>query len=110
MIYFDFKNKKVVEEKLESESVKEKEVDEKMSGKTGHYAEFIQFLISGSAKKLMSLRVSPTSLHQYCELVKSYDTKDLIGWLEKTNENDWEKKASFFQAIFGELKSRLNIK
>ena len=111
IIHVDFKNKKVLEKKQpESTPTEETEVGRKMEGEVGHYAKFMQFVLLGSAKKLMRLPVSPTSFHQSRELVKSYDTEELIGWLEKTNENEWKKKAAFFQAIFNELRSRLDMK
>ncbi|MDO8660171.1 MAG: hypothetical protein Q7K54_06295 [Candidatus Parcubacteria bacterium] len=111
IIHVNFKNREVIEKnQSEIEPIKEAGVGRKLGSEVGNYAKFMQFVLLGSAKELMNLHVSPTSLHQSRELVKSYDTEELIGWLEKTDENEWKKKAAFFQAIFNELRFRLDMK
>jgi len=110
IIHFDFKNKKVIKNQSENEPDEKIEADKKELEQIAQYEKFTQFLLSGDAKKLMRLPVSPTSFQEARELVKNYKTDELIGWLEKTDENEWKKKAAFFRAIFAELRFRLDKK
>jgi len=107
IIHFDFKNKK--KEEPAEEKIKETKPNERSSD-FKYLMKFIEFSLLGNAKELMHLSVSPSSLNQSLETVKKYTTEELINWLEETNENEWKKKATFFQAVFTELRSRLNAK
>ncbi|PIY97134.1 MAG: hypothetical protein COY66_01105 [Candidatus Kerfeldbacteria bacterium CG_4_10_14_0_8_um_filter_42_10] len=108
IIHFDFKNQRIIEPEKEPESVRESadEIENDGDDKK-HTLDFLLFLASGKAKKLMQLAVSPTTLGQSQETVKGYKTSELITWLNNSTENQWKLKAAFYQAIFGELKARL---
>ncbi|MDD5342034.1 MAG: hypothetical protein PHI73_01745 [Patescibacteria group bacterium] len=69
---------------------------------------FTKFLSDGSAGKLMSLDASTSSSRQSREIVTSYTFDELFDWLEKSSENDWKIRPAFYQAVFEELKSRLD--
>ncbi len=108
IIHVDFRDQKIIEgNQPENESATEVKADKKVDSRADHFTRFIQFSSAGNVERLMSLPVSQSSLFQSIEIVKKYETEDLIGWLEKTEENDWRQKPAFFRAIFSELRSRL---
>lgn len=116
IIRFDFKKGKRIDDKKEPSDKKET-VSKKTEGKNinnesedellRRYALLI--IKTGNFKKLMQLPVSPSTLETNKQIVKDYTTEELLGWLEDKEESDWVAKASFFQAIYNELKLRFKL-
>ena len=71
--------------------------------------EYMELAFSDKIKKLSNLKASQSALTKARETVKDYSTEDLLGWLKKSNESDWQTRAGFFQAMLAELKKRMKI-
>lgn len=50
---------------------------------------------------------NPVTYKEDRETVKSYSLEDLMNWVRKYDENDWQSKPAFFRAVADELKDRL---
>jgi hypothetical protein len=70
---------------------------------------FLQLFADAKTKKLASLASSPSALTQARAIVKRYSTDELLGWMEKSNENDWQTRAGFYQSVWAELRMRMKL-
>ncbi len=107
IIKFDF-NKNIREEsgKKENTSNTQDKWWEKDKQTPILFGKFFRFLTSGEPKKIRNLKPTPEALLQARQIVKNYTTIELMGWMENSNEKDWQIKPSFFNAILEELKIR----
>ena len=71
--------------------------------------EYLELTLSGKVQKLLNLTASPSALLKAREIVRNYTTEELLGWMKNSTEDDWQKRAGFFQAIWAELKRRMKI-
>lgn len=100
VINFDFKNKKIIEKQNLQPEINV--VTEK--GTKEQYVRFAKFLISDKAKKIMNLPVTRTSYAEIEKTIEGYSIQEMVGWLENSREEDWQKKPSFFRAIIERMK------
>ncbi|MFA5889274.1 MAG: hypothetical protein WCW47_03330 [Candidatus Paceibacterota bacterium] len=108
VIHFDFENKRRIgDTKPENTSVKKTEAETVESSDANYFLRFMQFVALHGTHRILNLLASTNSLAQSREVVKSYTTEELLNWLENSTEVDWKKRPGFFQAIIGELESRL---
>jgi hypothetical protein len=70
---------------------------------------FLQLFADAKTKKLASLTASPSALTQARAIVKEYSTEELLGWMEKSTENDWQTRAGFYQSVWAELRMRMKL-
>ena len=73
------------------------------------YAKFLDYFISRKAEPLLRLSASRFSLDKSRELVRGYTNQELLGWMLNSTEDDWQKRAGFFQAVWGELRKRMKL-
>ncbi|MCX6745086.1 MAG: hypothetical protein NTX82_06195 [Candidatus Parcubacteria bacterium] len=71
--------------------------------------EYMELAFSDKIKKLSNLKASQAAITQARSIVKDYTTENLLGWLKKSTEIDWQTRAGFFQAMLAELKMRMKI-
>src|SRR3989338_707093 len=111
IIRFDFKKGKRIDDKKElsnkkqtaSGKIEDKNVDDESENELMRRFALL-ILKTENFKKLIQLPVSSSTLQLNIQTVKNYTTEELLNWLEKNDENDWQAKASFYQAIYKELK------
>ncbi len=107
IIKFDFNNNKRVEtDKKQNLSNTLDKWWEKDNQTPILFRKFFKFLTSEQPKKIRNLTPTPEALYQARQIVKDYTTKELMGWMENSNEKDWQAKPSFFNAMLEELKIR----
>jgi hypothetical protein len=105
-----FGNNLTAENKVEDGIVQESvEAVAERERKSKELIRFLQLFADARTKKLASLNASPSALTQARAIVKGYSTEELLGWMEKSTENDWQTRAGFYQSIWAELRMRMKL-
>lgn len=112
-INFDFNKGKKIEENHRQEESRERlaefsdEQRARIKEKAQPFLDFVRFVISEKGKKLKNLEISKFSYDEAKDKTKDYSNEELIGWLTNSGVEEWQKKPSFFHAIYDEMAARL---
>jgi hypothetical protein len=103
VIHFDFnKGKRIDNDPLSStEELRKEEEPEKEKNLVVRFA---KFLISEKAKKIMNLPATRDSYAQAEIDLKKWSVREMISWLEESEEEDWQTKPSLCRAMIEALK------